>query len=130
MLGSLLLMRGANQILLGYSGVIFGVLVAQALFFPNSVIVIFYFFPMKMKHAAILLGAVALYLTIMNEGRGAAHAAHLFGAAAAFVYLRGYRQIGAARFWRALRAPMKGRAERIKRERTRRKNRIETPWKL
>lgn len=87
MVGFLLLNLNSNRIVLGYSGVIYGILVAQAVFFPNNIIYI-YFYPLRMKHAALLLGVVAMYLTISGGG-GIAHAAHLFGAVAAFVYLRG-----------------------------------------
>ena len=90
--GFLLFNWGTGNIVLGYSGVIFGILVAQAIFFPNNVIAIFAFFPLKMKHAVILLGAVELYLTVSPEGAGIAHAAHLFGAVAALIYLQGFRR--------------------------------------
>ncbi len=76
------------QVVVGYSGVIFGILVAQAVYFPNSIVAIFAFFPIKMKYAVLLLGAVELYLTISPEGGGVAHAAHLAGAVVAFLYLR------------------------------------------
>ena len=43
---------------------------------------------MKMKYAVLILGAVELYLTISPGRGGVAHVAHLFGAIAAFVYLK------------------------------------------
>ena len=89
MFGFLMFNWGTGNIVLGYSGVVFGILVAQALFFPNNVIAIFAFFPLRMKYAVVLLGAVELYLTISPEQGGIAHAAHLFGALSALVYLRG-----------------------------------------
>jgi len=88
MAGFLLFNWGTGHIVLGYSGVIFGILVAQAMYFPNNIISIFAFFPLKMKYAVLLLGAIELYLTISPEEGGIAHAAHLFGAATAFAYLR------------------------------------------
>lgn len=88
MIGFLLFNWHTGHVAIGYSGVIFGILVAQAIFFPNNVIAIFAFFPLKMKYAVLLLGAVELYLTISPEGGGVAHAAHLLGAAGAFAYLR------------------------------------------
>ena len=91
MLGFLLFDWGRGHIVCGYSGVIFGILVAQAVLHPDTRIAIFAFFPLKMKHAALLLGAVELYLTVSPESGGIAHAAHLFGAATAFVYLRASR---------------------------------------
>ena len=89
MIGFLAFNWGTGNIVVGYSGVIFGILVAQAVFFPNNRVAIFGLFPLKMKHAAALLAAVELYLTIAPEGAGIAHAAHLFGALAAVVYLKG-----------------------------------------
>ena len=44
-------------ILLGYSSVIFGLIVAQAMLFPDSLIMVFGLFPLKMKYAALLFGA-------------------------------------------------------------------------
>lgn len=86
--GFLLFDRGAGHVVLGYSGVIFGILAAQAVYFPNAVIAIYAFFPLKMKYAVLLMAAVELYLTLApTEGGSIAHAAHVFGAAAALVYL-------------------------------------------
>jgi hypothetical protein len=42
-----------------------------------------------MRHAALLLGTVELYLTVIREGSGVAHVAHVFGALGAIGYLRG-----------------------------------------
>jgi len=91
MLGFMLLNIKTGRIVIGYSGVIFGLLVAQAVYFPNSLINVFAFFTMRMKQAAVLMGAIELYLTITGEGGGTANAAHLFGGLAAFVYLRALR---------------------------------------
>lgn len=88
MIGSLIVTWGTGSITMGYSGVIFGILVAQAMYFPDTRIAVFAFFPMKMKFAAILLAAVELYLTLVPDGGGVAHAAHLSGALVAFVFLR------------------------------------------
>lgn len=87
LLGFLLFSWGTGNIAIGYSGVIYGILVAQAIFFPDAIVSLFAFFPLKMKHAVILLGAIELYLTLSPEKGGIAHAAHLFGAVAAFGYL-------------------------------------------
>ena len=86
--GFILCNWGSGAVAIGYSGVIFGILVAQAFFFPNNIVNIFAIFPLKMKHAVVLFGAIELYLTISPEGGGVANSAHLFGALAAFVYLK------------------------------------------
>jgi len=99
MIGFLLLNWGTGNIVLGYSGVIFGILVAQAILRPNNVIHFFAFFPLKMKYAVLILGVIELYLTVSPDSGGVAHAAHLFGALAALIYLR--RQL----VWKALALP-------------------------
>ena len=88
MAASFAVTAGTHIITLGYSGVIFGILVAQAVYFPNRTIIVFWFFPMRMRHAVLLFGAAELYLTIAPERAGVSHAAHLFGALAAYLYLR------------------------------------------
>jgi membrane associated rhomboid family serine protease len=85
--GFLLFSRG-GAIAVGYSGVIYGILVAQAVYFPNNRLFFFGLFPMRMKHAVLALGAIALYLTVSPGHDGIAHAAHLFGALGAFIYLK------------------------------------------
>jgi len=97
MVGFLLLNWGTGRICLGYSGVIFGILVAQAVLFPNQRLAVLGFFLMKMKYAVLLLAAVELYLTISPESGGIANAAHLFGAVAAIACLQ------AGRLWRGVR---------------------------
>lgn len=89
MLGGFLSVWSNRAVVIGYSGVIFGILTAQAVFFPSRQILMFYFFPMKMRTAAIVMGAVELYLTVMPENGGSlAHAAHVGGAIAGYAYLR------------------------------------------
>lgn len=89
MAGFLLCNVNTRAIGFGYSGVVFGLLVAQARFFPHKVIYVYAFFPLKMKYAALLLSAIELYLVISPSRNGIGHSAHLFGAIGAFVYLQG-----------------------------------------
>lgn len=88
MAGFLLLSAGTSGVVIGYSGVIFGLLVAQALLLPDRVLAFYGIFPVKMKYAALLLGVVELYFTLAPGATTVAHSAHVFGAGAAFVYLR------------------------------------------
>ncbi len=76
----------------GYSGVIYGVMVACAVFWPDRVICAFHFFPMKMKWAMLLMAGMALFLTIEPGRDSIAHAAHLGGAAAGFVFVKLWKQ--------------------------------------
>lgn len=92
MIGSLIFSAGSGSITVGYSGVIFGILVAQAMYYPDNVVAIFAFFPLRMKYAALLLAGVELYLSLSPEGGGVAHSAHVVGALTAFLYLRWQRR--------------------------------------
>ena len=89
--GFLLMDAGAGHVMVGYSGVIFGILVAQAVYFPNSRVAILAIFPLKMKHTVLVLGAIELYLTLLPEQTGVANSAHLVGAVAGYSLLRGQR---------------------------------------
>ncbi len=76
----------------GYSGVVYGVMAACAVFWPDRIIQVFYFFPMKMKWAMLLMALTALFLTVEPGGDAIAHAAHLGGAAMGFVYIKLWQQ--------------------------------------
>ena len=91
MIGYLLFNWGTSIVVIGYSGVIFGILVAQAVLFPDQMMAIFAFFPIKMKYGVILLGAVELYLTMSPEKAGIANSAHLFGGVTGFLCLKAFR---------------------------------------
>ncbi|OPL12618.1 MAG: hypothetical protein AVO38_14850 [delta proteobacterium ML8_D] len=84
---------GTGAIVVGYSGVIYGILVAQAVFFPENRIMLFALFPIKMKYAVLLFAGIELYLTLSPEGGGISHVSHLFGAVGAFCYLMGRQNI-------------------------------------
>jgi membrane associated rhomboid family serine protease len=87
-----LLLGHAQTIGAGYSGVIYGVMAACAVFWPDRIICMFYFFPMKMKWAMLLMALTALFLTIEPGDDAIAHAAHLGGALAGFVYVKCWPQ--------------------------------------
>ena len=66
---------------MGASGAVFGCLAAFGYLFPNSLIYLYFFFPMKAKWFVLIYGAMELYLAINNSaGDNVAHWAHLGGA--------------------------------------------------
>lgn len=87
---------GGTSVALGYSAVIFGLLLAEALFQPDTPIIVLFFFRMKIKYAVLLLGAIELYLSV-SSGGGPANVAHLFGAIGALVFLKGHQWWGFSR---------------------------------
>ncbi len=62
---------------LGASGAIYGILGAVAIFTPN-LLIYFWFFPMRMKHA-VILWVVIEFIGTFNVNSGIASAAHLSG---------------------------------------------------
>ena len=73
---------------IGASGVIFGLLVAHAMLFPDSIILFFFIFPMKMKYAAWILAGVNLWGALTSPGSGISYMAHLGGGIFGYLYLR------------------------------------------
>ncbi len=82
----LLLVPAASAV--GASGGIYGLLVAFAIFYPDSVLYLFFVFPMKTVHAVWLLGLFALAFAMGSGGDRIAHFAHLGGMATGFLYFK------------------------------------------
>ena len=85
---SLIFAFGSSYPVVGASGAIFGLLVAYGVMFPDNVIMLFLIFPMKMKHAVIVLGLINLLGAISSSGSGIAYIAHLGGGVLGYVYLK------------------------------------------
>lgn len=77
---------GNPAVVVGASGAIYALLVAFARFFPDQQLLMFFLFPVPVKYAVLIMGAISLLM--VNSGDGIAHIAHLGGAVFAWVYLR------------------------------------------
>lgn len=67
-------------VVVGASGSVFGVLLAFGLMFPNSLIYLYFFIPIKAKWFVIIYGAIELFSGVANmQGDNVAHFAHLGG---------------------------------------------------
>ncbi len=75
-------------VVIGASGAVFGILLAFGMLFPNSLIYIYFAFPIKAKWFVIIYGALELYAGITNEGSNVAHFAHLGGMVFGFFLIR------------------------------------------
>jgi membrane associated rhomboid family serine protease len=64
---------------IGASGAVFGILLAFGMLFPNTVIYIYFFFPLKAKYFVIIYGLIELYSGISGSQSNVAHFAHLGG---------------------------------------------------
>ena len=74
----------------GASGAIYGILLAFALYVPHRPIIMFFVFPVPAKYAVMIMGGIALLASTGGPG-GTAHAAHLGGLVAGYLFLRGKR---------------------------------------
>lgn len=78
-----------NTPIVGASGAVFGILLAFGMLFPNTLIYIYFFFPMKAKYLVILYGLFELYSGMAsNPGDNVAHFAHLGGMLVGFILLK------------------------------------------
>lgn len=71
----------------GASGAVYGIMAAQAILFPNKMLLLFLFFPMRMRAAVLLLAAIMLFSQLTTPGSGISHVAHLGGMLFAWIYL-------------------------------------------
>ena len=71
----------------GASGAIYGLLLAYATFFPNSMLYIFGILPLRAPVAVLLFAGLALYSQLTNTRVGVAHIAHLAGLVLGYLYI-------------------------------------------
>ena len=64
---------------IGASGAIYGLLLAYALYFPDRPIYMYLVFPIPAKYFVMIMGALALYLSVSGSNGGIANATHLGG---------------------------------------------------
>jgi membrane associated rhomboid family serine protease len=94
---------------IGASGLVYGVLLAYGLFFPNRMIYLYFLFPIKAKYFVLIFGAIELYASWSGSSDNIAHIAHLGGMLFGFVYIRYYSILNNLRLyyyqskWRRLR---------------------------
>ena len=74
---------------IGASGAIYGLLMAFALYYPETPILMFFLFPVPAKYFVMILGAIAFLSA--PRGGGVAHVTHLGGLLAGYLYLSRFR---------------------------------------
>lgn len=78
-----------NTATLGASGAVYGILFAFGYLFPNSLIFLYFLFPIKAKYVVGMLIVLELFSGIQNSaGDNVAHFAHLGGVLFSFILLR------------------------------------------
>ena len=73
---------------IGASGAVYGVLLAYGMTFPETILYLNLFFPVKAKYAVIIFGVMELFFGLTNTRSGIAHFAHLGGLLTGFIYLK------------------------------------------
>ena len=78
-----------EPVVVGASGSVYGLLLAFGMMFPNSLIYMYFFFPIKAKWFVILYGAIELFGAV-NPGQNdnIAHYAHLGGMLFGFIMIK------------------------------------------
>ncbi|PCI38542.1 MAG: rhomboid family intramembrane serine protease [Elusimicrobia bacterium] len=74
--------------IIGASGAIYGLLVAFAMLYPDAVVYLYFFFPIKAKHMAILFGLVEFFAGTSSSSPTVARFAHLAGMVIGYVYIK------------------------------------------
>jgi len=76
-------------LVVGASGAVFGILLAFGMMFPNTLIYIYFLFPIKAKWVVIIFGAIELFSGFTNlPGDNVAHFAHLGGMLFGFILIK------------------------------------------
>jgi membrane associated rhomboid family serine protease len=89
-----------DSLTVGASGAVYGVLLAYALYFPHRPIYLYMLFPIPARVFVMIIGAISLFSAMQGSGDGVAHATHLGGLVAGYLYLKGGRGgvIGSLRY--------------------------------
>lgn len=74
---------------IGASGAIFGIMALYALMWPDRIILFFFIIPMKVWHAMLIFIVIDLFYMLSRLDTGVANAAHIGGALAAFLMVKG-----------------------------------------
>ena len=89
-----------NTPTLGASGSVFGCLAAFGYLFPNSLIYLYFFIPIKAKWFVLFYGAMEFFLGVRNSaGDNVAHWAHLGGALVGFLLVLYWKKRNRRRFY-------------------------------
>ena len=73
---------------IGASGAVYGLLLGYARYFPDRPIYLYFVFPIPAKYFVMIIGAIALLSSTGEGGSGVAHATHLGGLVAAYLYIK------------------------------------------
>ena len=78
----------SNAPTIGASGSVFGLIVAFAILFPDSVMYLYFLIPLKVWQAAVLFAFIEFFAGLSGGGLGISRFAHLGGMLTGFLYLK------------------------------------------
>lgn len=90
-----------TSLVLGASGAIYGLLLAFGFLFPDSVIYLFFFFPLRAIQAVMFIALLTLVSAMSTSGGRIAHFAHLGGMLTGFLWFKLPVWFGQWRLWQA-----------------------------
>jgi membrane associated rhomboid family serine protease len=79
---------------IGASGAVFGILLAFGMLFPNTLIFIYFLFPIKAKYFVIIYGLIELFYGFSGAQSNVAHFAHLGGMVFGFFLILYWKKKG------------------------------------
>ncbi len=80
-----------NDIIIGLSGVIYGIMIACAMYYPDDIVYFQFFIPIKLKYLVLIMGILTLLSAgggLNGAGTGVAHLTHLGGLLFGFLYVK------------------------------------------
>lgn len=80
--------------IIGASGAVYGILLAFGMMFPNTLLYIYFLFPIKAKWFVIIFGLIELYLGFTDSDGNVAHFAHLGGMIFGFFLIKYWKRKG------------------------------------
>lgn len=81
--------HGSHIPTIGASGAVFGLLLAYGVTFPNNLILLYFFIPVRAKYFVMIFAALEFLMARSYTQDGVAHFAHLGGMAIGLLYLKG-----------------------------------------
>jgi membrane associated rhomboid family serine protease len=79
---------------IGASGAVYGILLAFGMIFPNTLIYIYFLFPLKAKYFVIIYGLIELFYGFTGANSNVAHFAHLGGMVFGFFLILYWKKKG------------------------------------
>ena len=77
-----------HAMVVGASGGIYGVLLAFGLMYPDTVLYLYFLFPLRAIHSVLFFAALALFSAMGSGGSRIAHFAHLGGMLTGYLYFK------------------------------------------